>query len=166
MEITNEHRDLYKLIKSYDKLNKSVDIKNNQPEYLLALELEKAGFIQKNLEKNWQITDKNLPRKEREKAYKQIYFKNNKLIQFPVSRCEKPKFSGKGITWKKFIHELNNTETIFYLDTSWGNFFYFQAPDDRWYKIPLFLNQEQREQLDIDIEKTLTNEKQKLMLKY
>jgi hypothetical protein len=77
---------------------------------------------------------KNLPRKKREKAFKKLEIIDTK-IKIPIIRCEKPKFGGKGRTWEFKVHNLNNKDEKFHFDTSWGNYMYFSAPDDRWYKI-------------------------------
>ena len=67
---------------------------------------------------------------------------NKDKRRFQIKRCEKPKFGGRGRTWEKFIHNINNIPTDFYIDTSWGCYVYFSASDGRWYKISINIENE------------------------
>ncbi len=48
-------------------------------------------------------------------------------------KCNRPKMSGKGATWDSFEHYINDNLVNFYLDTSWGRFYYF-IHNESWYK--------------------------------
>lgn len=134
--IDNEMRDFYKLVKLNSKNKQETILEKKDQEYSIAEKLIKLNFLKKietdNKFKYFINENTKLPRKSREKAYQKIKI-NNKF--YPIKRCEKPKFGGKGRTWeiKKFI--LNDIETEFHFDTTWGDYIYFTAEDGRWYKI-------------------------------
>lgn len=54
-------------------------------------------------------------------------------------KTKRPKFSShRGRTWDYEIKVINGIEIEFWLDTTWGFYFYFQW-EDQWYKV-LMLN--------------------------
>jgi len=54
-------------------------------------------------------------------------------------KTRRPKFSNhRGRTWDCEIKVVNDIEVEFWLDTTWGFYFYFQW-EDQWYKV-LMLN--------------------------
>jgi hypothetical protein len=137
MEITNKHRDVYKLIKN---TKKTTELNLKSEDGQLAQELSVAGYLKAVPTSSgvvFTLTSQKLPRKTREVAYKKLYLVQDILKQFPIKRCERPKFGGRGRTWEKFEHIVATEKTNFHTDTSWGNYFYFAAPDDRWYKVEL-----------------------------
>lgn len=131
MEITNKHRDIYKLINNSFKRGKIIDFNENDDDYKLLLDLEQLGFLIKE-DKTFKPSDKSLPRKKREKAFKWLFILNERI---PLKRCEKPKFGGNGRNWDNIIHYLGEDDIIFHMDVVFGNYVYFSAPDGRWYKI-------------------------------
>lgn len=137
--IQNKHRDLYKIVKNNYKNEKYTSYPVDSEEYSLCQELVDLGYLNK-IEKQGEMyfitTPKSLPRKPREKALKKLIVNQTK-IQIPIQRCEKPKFGGRGRTWDSFTRVVDNIDVEFHLDTSWGNYIYFSAQDDRWYKIPV-----------------------------
>lgn len=134
--ISNKQRDVYKQIKTQSLLS----VERNTEEYKICEELRVLGYLKlksnTNTHTSYNITENKMPRKPREKAYKKLkLIKEN--ITIPVKRCEKPKFGGKGRTWDYIEHNVDNTTTKCHYDTSWGNYMYLSASDDRWYKIDI-----------------------------
>jgi len=135
MEITNQHRDVYKLVNNYHKRKKQIKFKVDSEEYPLLVDLSNEGYLSKHEEESeyyFEPTITILPRKQREKAYKWLFLMNERI---PVKRCEKPKFGGKGRTWEEILHYFDEYDILFHMDVTWGNYVYFAAPDGRWYKI-------------------------------
>jgi len=68
----------------------------------------------------------------RDKEYYQNKDKTPKVFS-----AQKPKFSfHRGRTWDYCYIKLINGETVKgYLDTSWGNWIYFEGNDGKWHKI-------------------------------
>jgi hypothetical protein len=64
-----------------------------------------------------------------------LYLNNVKL---PVQKCKRPKFTNvKGATWDHGMCTIDGEEYKLYLDTTWGEYVYFQY-DVFWYKIKMF----------------------------
>lgn len=135
--IENKHRDIYKVVNNNSKKDKLTTYPENSEEYKICKYLLELGFFQLENNNYFKTTDKKMPRKQREKAYKKIIYEN---ITIPISRSEKPKFGGKGRIWQKTIHYLNNIKTEFHFDKEWGNYIYFKVEDDRWYKLTMFFD--------------------------
>jgi len=136
--LTNKQRNIYKYVKSNNKIGK-LSIFNNKEEYKLANELENMGFLMKEKDNNgneyFKLTDKIPPRKTREKAYKKLEVEG---ISIPLKRCEKPKFGGRGRKWDYKEHIINGEKGKIHTDVNWGSYLYLSAPDNRWYKIETF----------------------------
>lgn len=136
--LTNEQRNIYKYVKSNDKIGK-LSIFHDKNEYRLAEELESMGFLSKSIDKNnieyFKLTDKVPKRKIREKAYKKL---NVEGISIPIKRCEKPKFGGRGRKWDYKEHIINGEKGKIHTDVNWGSYLYLSAPDNRWYKIDAY----------------------------
>ena len=140
MIITNRHRDVYKLINNAQKKEKHIKFEEGS---------EDSQFIQELINENYIVlkdgeykinTEKPLIKKTKEKAYK--YLLNKEKRRFQIKRCEKPKFGGRGRTWEKFTHNIDQIPTDFYIDTSWGCYVYLSASDGRWYKISINIENE------------------------
>ena len=135
MEITNQHRDVYKLVNNYYKRKKQITFTIKQDEYNLLSNLVFEGYLSMHQLEDlfyFEPTNKPFPRKQREKAFKWLFLNNERI---PIKRCEKPKFGGKGRTWEKIVNYFDEYDILFHMDTTWGNYLYFAAPDGRWYKI-------------------------------
>lgn len=168
MEITNQHRDIYKVINNQNKKGKKSKYSTTNEEYKYIVDLMKENYLLFDNEYFYINPDKLLEKKVKEKAYKFLNCKEKKL-RLDIKRCEKPKFGGRGRTWSSFKHLINSQETELYTDTSWGNYFYFAAPDGRWYKISI----NNRENLDvyqidfnIDINEILTGSSLNFILQF
>ena len=61
-------------------------------------------------------------------------------IQIPVTKCKKPKFSThRGRTWDFGYIMINNEKVEAHLDTTWGQYIYFQFGKTlQLYKVPMF----------------------------
>jgi hypothetical protein len=150
--IENKHRDIYKVVNNNSKKDKLTKYPENSEEYKLCIDLLEMGYFESNSEKYFKTTKKKLPRKPRERAYKKII---SDFSTIPISRSEKPKFGGKGRKWQKKKHELNNITTEFHFDKEWGNYIYFKAEDDRWYKIPMFYEHDFNDEKETKIQETI-----------
>lgn len=61
-----------------------------------------------------------------------------KEIHLNVSKCKKPKMSDhRGRTWDTGKLIINEKETKVWLDTTWGEYIYFQI-ESNWYKVRMF----------------------------
>jgi hypothetical protein len=154
--ITNKQRDIYKHVKSNEKIDK-LSIFSGE-DLKLAEELENQEYLEKTTDSNnviyFKLTETPLPRKQRETAYKKLMVNN---INIPIKRCEKPKFGGRGRKWEFKQHIIEGTDGKIYLDINWGSYMYLSAPDNRWYKIEI---DPIHEYLDIHVEqriKTIAN---------
>ena len=60
-------------------------------------------------------------------------------IKIPVTKCKKPRFKcHRGRTWDFGTIIINGIEYDAHLDTSWGEYLYFQyEPNYQWYKFPM-----------------------------
>lgn len=60
-------------------------------------------------------------------------------IKIPVVKCKKPKFSShRGRTWDSGRVLVDNIETKVHLDTTWGEYIYFQyGLNLTWYKVKM-----------------------------
>lgn len=67
-------------------------------------------------------------------------------VKLPVVKCKRPKFSNhRGRTWDTFIIFLDGEELRVHLDTTWGEYIYFQISSSiyhydgldmwAWYKV-------------------------------
>jgi hypothetical protein len=135
--ISNSHRDVYKRIKKNNKLLSNTIINKDSKEYKICLDLINLKYIKLLSENTYNATfnvneDVSMIRKKREKAYQYILIDKER---FPIKLSEKPLFGGKGRTWDTITHIVNEQEIPMYLDTTWGNYIYFQTTDERWYKI-------------------------------
>jgi hypothetical protein len=168
MEITNKHRDVYKVLCSTIKKNKIFKVEENSDEFKLLKDLEIDGYVIFDGE-SFNINENNkLKKKEKEKAYKHIVCKD-KNLRIDIKRCEKPKFGGRGRTWDNFPQLLNNIENNFYVDTTWGDYIYFSAPDERWYKISTRISEDDFYSTgfsNVHLYDFLTKEKLNLTLQY
>ena len=74
------------------------------------------------------------------KRYK-FYQKNQRLL---VQRCQQPYMSGaKGATWDFGHLYLNDTKVKAYLDTTWGEYLYFEF-NGEWFKVRMQPNYKQQ----------------------
>ena len=166
MEITNKHRDVYKIINNAQKKEKNIKFEEGTEDYNLLQDLIKDNFIILK-SGDYKINSNNpLIKKEKEKAYK--YLLNKEKKRFQIKRCEKPKFGGRGRTWENFTHNINDIPTDFYIDTSWGCYVYFSASDGRWYKISINIENEDQYYNDINyqVEDMIKGKKQEFIIHY
>lgn len=60
-------------------------------------------------------------------------------IKLPVLKCKKPSFSNvKGMTWDTGKMIVDGIEVTLHLDTTWGEYVYFQDKNGNWFKIKMF----------------------------
>jgi hypothetical protein len=65
-----------------------------------------------------------------------FYIENTRI---PVIKCQRPKFSDhSGRTWDSGKVMVNGNITEVFLDTTWGQYIYFQFGSDMsWYKVKM-----------------------------
>jgi hypothetical protein len=70
-------------------------------------------------------------------SYTNKYQNNNKVT---VTKCKRPSFkSHRGRTWDSSSIFIDNREIKVYLDTTWGQYIYFQYGKNlEWYKIKMW----------------------------
>lgn len=76
-------------------------------------------------------------------------------VTLPVTKCKKPRFScTKGATWDTGIIKIDDKEYDAHLDTSWGEYIYFQyGESNQWYKVRMrstYMKDFEGKQYDLD----------------